>query len=91
MVERNDLFTVGGISLRKGEVKVRFCSDMVLRYKNLHRQGDENIQLIELPMPMTKAEICRYLIEKEQFAQYKKAIIIRLNKYIECEAPTART
>lgn len=55
-------FTVAGISIHKGDVKVRFCSDLVLRVKNLQKQGDTDIQLVELPEPMTKYDACQYLL-----------------------------
>lgn len=57
------MFKVAGISINKGRVKVRFCSDLVLRVKNLQKQGDTDIQLIELPEPMTKVQACKYLLE----------------------------
>lgn len=56
-------FSVAGISVCKGNVKVRFCSDLVLRVKNLQKQGDTDIQLVELPEPMTKYNACQYLLD----------------------------
>ena len=73
-------FTVAGVSRNKGNVKVRFCSDLVLRVKNLQKQGDTDIQLVELPNPMTKAEACQYLIDNEQFISYVQDIIEVLGK-----------
>lgn len=67
-------FTVAGVSLNKGKVKVRFCSDKVLRVKNLQKQGDTEINLIDLPNPMTKAEACAYLIASGLFSDYNKEI-----------------
>lgn len=64
------LFTVAGVSVNKGKVKVRFCSDMVLRIKNLQKQGDTDIQLIELPNPMNKVDICNFLLEHPNFKEY---------------------
>lgn len=68
-------FTVAGVSVCKGNVKVRFCSDMVLRIKNLQKQGDTDIQLVELPSPMTKVEACQYLLDSGQFQNYVSDII----------------
>lgn len=68
------LFTVAGVSINKGKVKVRFCSDMVLRIKNLQKQGDTDIQLIELPNPMNKVEICNFLLERPDFEKYSADI-----------------
>ena len=53
-------FTVAGVSVNKGRTKVRFCSDLVLRIKNLQKQGDTDIKLVELPHPMTKIEACQF-------------------------------
>lgn len=67
-------FTVAGVSNNKGNVKVRFCSDIVLRIKNLQKQGDTDIVLVELPNPMTKIQACQYLLEQEAFKDYKTDI-----------------
>ena len=69
------MFTVAGVSICNGEVKVRFCSDLVLRVKNLHKQGDTDIQLIELPNPMNKFDTCQYLLDCGQFTKYVDDII----------------
>jgi tRNA uridine 5-carbamoylmethylation protein Kti12 len=69
------MFTVAGVSICNGEVKVRFCSDLVLRVKNLHKQGDTDIQLIELPNPMNKFDTCQFLIDSGQFTKYVDDII----------------
>jgi hypothetical protein len=74
------LFTVAGVSNNKGVIKVRFCSDYVLRVKNLQKQGDTDINLIELPVPMTKVDACNYLLEKEEFTPFVASIIEVLGK-----------
>lgn len=63
-------FAVAGVSICKGQVKIRFCSDKVLRIKNLQKQGDQSIQLIDLPQEMTKEEACRYLLSLEEFKDF---------------------
>lgn len=63
-------FTVAGVSVCKGSVKVRFCSDLVLRVKNLQKQGDTDIQLVELPQAMSKYDACQYLIDSGNFSNY---------------------
>lgn len=63
-------YTVAGVSRNDGKVKVRFCSDLVLRVKNLQKQGDTDIQLIELPRPMDKVEVCNYLLQHSDFQKY---------------------
>ena len=55
------LFTVAGTSNRQGEVKVRFANDLVSRIKALHRAGHTDVNLIELPKPMTKLEALQHL------------------------------
>lgn len=68
------LYSVAGVSIHKGTVKVRFCSDLVLRVKNLIKQGDESIDLIELPHPMTKFDACQYLIDCGRFSHFSTEI-----------------
>jgi hypothetical protein len=68
-------FSVAGVSICKGEVKVRFCSDFVLRVKNLQKQGDTDIQLVELPQPLDKWHACEYLLNSGQFNKYVTEII----------------
>ena len=68
-------FSVAGVSVNKGRVKVRFCSDLVLRVKNLQKQGDTDIQLIELPQSMTKIDACQFLLDSGQFDKYASDII----------------
>ena len=68
-------FTVAGVSVCKGNVKVRFCSDLVLRIKNLQKQGDTDIQLVELPTPMTKYDACQYLLDSGQFTKHAVDIV----------------
>lgn len=67
-------FTVAGVSIHKGTVKVRFCSDLVLRVKNLQKQGDTDIQLVELPNPMSKVEACQFLLDSGQFTKFASDI-----------------
>ena len=74
------MFTVAGISRNDGVIKVRFCSDKVLRIKNLQKQGDTDIDLIELPNPMTKPEACQFLLDQDQFVAYASDIIEILGK-----------
>lgn len=68
-------FTVAGVSINEGRVKVRFCSDLVLRIKNLQKQGDTDIQLVELPQPMDKWHACEFLLNSGQFTKYASEIV----------------
>lgn len=63
-MKQENLFTVAGTSNRQGEVKVRFANDLVSRIKALHRAGHTDVNLIELPKPMTKLEALQYLQEQ---------------------------
>lgn len=63
-------FTVAGVSTCNGQTKVRFCSDRILRIKNLQKQGDENINLVDLPHEMTKNEACKYLLSLPEFKDF---------------------
>jgi hypothetical protein len=60
-MKQETLFTVAGTSNRLGEVKVRFANDLVSRIKALHRAGHTEVNLIELPKPMSKLEAVQYL------------------------------
>ena len=55
------LFNVTGISTLNGKTKVRFANDLVSRVKILVKEGHANINLIELPSPLTKAECVKHL------------------------------
>jgi hypothetical protein len=58
---KNDTFKVAGTSRHNGEIKVRFANDLVSRIKALHRAGHTDVNLIELPQPMTKLAAVQYL------------------------------
>jgi hypothetical protein len=60
-------FTVAGTSTLNGVTKVRFANDYVGRFKTLIKNGHENIELIELEQPMTKAQICQMLLADDRF------------------------
>ena len=72
--------TVAGVSKNEGTFKVRLCSDMVLRIKNLQKQGDTDILLTELPRPMTKVEACEFLLTLDSFQAFKTEITSAMNK-----------
>lgn len=58
----NASFTQAGVSRLKGEFKVRFAND-ALRVKVLAKNGHTDIDLMELPTPMTKEAAVAYLLE----------------------------
>jgi len=58
----NKTFAVAGVSTLAGKTKIRFAND-TMRIKILAKNGHTEVDLIELPHAMTKAEIGQYLIE----------------------------
>ena len=55
-------FSVAGVSTHKDGTKIRFANDAA-RVKILIKNGHTDINLIDLPSEMTKAEIAQYLFE----------------------------
>ena len=55
-------FAVAGISTLNGKTKVRFANDAA-RIKILVKNGHTDIELVDLPREMTKAEIAQYMTE----------------------------
>lgn len=53
-------FSVAGVSTLEGKTKLRFAND-VMRIKILAKNGHTDVELIELPNEMTKAEIVQHL------------------------------
>ena len=60
-------FEVAGTSTLNGITKVRFANDYVGRFKILAKNGHDNIELIELGEKMSKADICKMLINHPKF------------------------
>jgi hypothetical protein len=56
-------FAVAGVSTLNGKTKVRFAND-AMRVKILAKNGHTDVELIELPREMTKAEIAQYMTEQ---------------------------
>jgi L-aminopeptidase/D-esterase-like protein len=61
MAQTEKLFTVAGTASQNGITKARFANDLVARIKILNKAGCDNINLVELPKPMTKLEALQYL------------------------------
>lgn len=55
-------YSHAGVSKQKGEFKVRYANDQ-MRVKILAKNGHSDIDIVELPEPMTKAEIVAYLLK----------------------------
>ena len=59
------LFSVAGTATNAdGTTKARFANDLVARIKILNKAGCTNINLMELPQPMTKLQALQYLTEQ---------------------------
>jgi hypothetical protein len=58
------LFTVAGTATQHGVTKARFANDLVARIKILNKNGCTDINLVELPKPMTKIQALQYLQEQ---------------------------
>ena len=58
----NKQFTVAGTATNPdGTTKARFANDLVARIKILNKAGCTNINLMELPKPMTKLEALEFM------------------------------
>ena len=57
-------FAVAGVSTFKDGTKIRFANDAA-RVKILIKNGHTDIELIDLPKEMTKAEIAQYLFDTD--------------------------
>jgi phosphopantothenoylcysteine synthetase/decarboxylase len=65
--QEDKLFTVAGTATNPdGTTKVRFANDLVSRVKILTKAGCTNIELVELPEPMTKLAALEYLQEQRK-------------------------
>ena len=64
-MSESKLFTVAGTATNAdGTAKARFANDLVARIKILNKAGCTNINLQELPYPMTKLEALQFLTEQ---------------------------
>ena len=65
MSKTEKLFTVAGTAKNAdGTVKTRFANDLVARIKILNKAGCTDINLVELPSPMTKLQALQYLTQQ---------------------------
>jgi len=55
-------FAVAGVSTLEGKTKVRFAND-TMRIKILAKNGHTDVNLVDLPREMTKAEIAQHMVE----------------------------
>ena len=80
MAKQDDkLFTVAGTATNPdGTTKVRFANDLVARVKILTKAGCTNIELVELPQPMTKLAALEFLQEQRKSGNEGYAIANKL-------------
>jgi hypothetical protein len=83
-------FAVAGVSTLEGKTKLRFAND-VMRIKILAKNGHKDVELVELPNEMTKAEVVQHL-KSIGFGQGNKAVEAAI-AYAEKKnpAPAAQT
>jgi hypothetical protein len=77
------MFKVTGVSTQDGLTKVRFANDFVSRVKMLIKSGHTDIELLELPEAMSKADAVTYLKTTELMntPRFAEAITLADEKY----------
>lgn len=84
-------FTVAGVSTENGVSKVRFANDLVSRTKIMLKGGRTEVEFIELPRPMSKAEACAHLLDVGGvFEQFKDLITETMNKKVGNATPKGK-
>jgi hypothetical protein len=81
-------FSVAGVSTLSGKTKIRFANDS-MRVKILGKNGHTDVQLIDLPREMTKAEIGQHLVETGYGAG--KPAVLAAVAYVVKKNPVAVT
>ena len=67
-MSESKLFTVAGTATNAdGTTKARFANDLVARIKILNKAGCTNINLVELPQPMTKLQALQFLQDTQGY------------------------
>lgn len=88
------LFKVAGVSTLNGNTKIRFAND-TMRIKILQKNGHEDIDIIELPEPMTKHDAINWLRSVNWYAdnsdiQDAMDLILYRNPQGACTVDTAK-
>lgn len=81
-------FSVAGVSTLDGKTKIRFANDS-MRIKILAKNGHTDVELIDLPREMTKAEIAQHMVEID-FAKGRKAVADAV-AYVAKKNPVAKS
>ena len=94
----NRTFKVAGTSTDpKGSSKVRFANDYVGRIKTLNMRRHTEVKLVELEKPMSKADICSFLMKHSDFqseisqtaiTQYVKRNVGKVKLEVDIEPAT---
>lgn len=88
------MFKVAGVSLRDGQMKVRWASDMT-RVKVLVKTGHTDINLVDLPEAMDKGQAVTFLKTTDLYSkpEYREAIDAADAKYngVGAEPKEAKT
>ena len=67
-MSESKLFTVAGTATNAdGTTKARFANDLVARIKILNKAGCTNINLMDLPSPMTKLQALQVLQDTQGY------------------------
>ena len=74
------MFKVTGVSTLNGKTKVRFANDLT-RVKMLVKHGHTDINLIELPTALSKADCVKHLKTTDLYAKFGAAIDASDEKY----------
>ena len=70
-------FSVAGVSrLPNGVLKIRFGNDMT-RVKVMAKNGDTDINLMEIPEPMEKGDVVKYLMTTDLMNDAETADVIQ--------------
>ena len=80
------LFKVVGTSKFNGTMKVRWATDLVTRFKMLHKGGHTDIELFDLPQEMTKQQATEWLAEQDAIfdkllPEAQTAVQMKLDEY----------
>jgi hypothetical protein len=78
-------YSFAGTSVLKGELKIRFANSDA-RAKQLAKLGDTDVNIVQLPRAMDKAEAVAYLLE----SGFAKDVLVRAALEAEV-APRAKT
>lgn len=68
-------FTVAGTSVEAGTTKFRVANDLKGRIAMLERCENTDIQLFELPAPLTRVEAAQYLLDNNLFPDAPAVVV----------------